>query len=236
MDDDFEITFSANFKIPKLEDIPLLPKNTSWGVKDSLKLKGVHGGSGSIFTDFSGDDDHICSCIRFSNDYVQFIFGPTPQLKELKATVFLSENEAGLSLHMSKKGSCYLGRFNFSSELAQYLENAVLALEVRYDSSSQLVLVKREVILESRKLNKESVDFFRHDKEFTDVIFAVKGKKIKAHKAILASHSEYFRQMFSSGMMECQTNVVTVPDCDPPIFRLALRMLYGGFSLQSRSH
>lgn len=62
----------------------------------------------------------------------------------------------------------------------------------------------------------------------SDVTFEVGGQMIKAHKCILVSQSEYFRAMFDSGMMESRTNVVTIKDFVPEVFKEALRFIYTG--------
>jgi len=49
-----------------------------------------------------------------------------------------------------------------------------------------------EKIQEDVNINSEAM------KEFTDIVFIVESKEIKAHKIILASKSIYFMNMFES--------------------------------------
>lgn len=67
----------------------------------------------------------------------------------------------------------------------------------------------------------------------SDVLFIVGNEKIGkkeiyAHKAILASYSEIFKAMFTSGMEECHSGKVEVKDIKPDIFRNLLQFIYSG--------
>ncbi len=46
--------------------------------------------------------------------------------------------------------------------------------------------------------------------KFADVTFVLGDTKIKAHKCILASRSNFFESMFSVGMREASESVITV--------------------------
>ena len=53
-------------------------------------------------------------------------------------------------------------------------------------------------------------------------------RKIYAHKAILASHSEPFKAMFTSGMKEAITNKLIINDIKPDTFMSVLNFIYTG--------
>jgi hypothetical protein len=40
--------------------------------------------------------------------------------------------------------------------------------------------------------------------QFADVTFVIGDQRIKGHKAILATRSNFFKNMFTSGMRECE--------------------------------
>ncbi|RUP45290.1 BTB/POZ protein [Jimgerdemannia flammicorona] len=66
-----------------------------------------------------------------------------------------------------------------------------------------------------------------------DVDFNVNGQIIKADKNIITSRCDYFKAMFSSGMMENQIKgenaTVEITDTTAPCFRAMLWFLYSGF-------
>lgn len=64
--------------------------------------------------------------------------------------------------------------------------------------------------------------------KYTDVIFNVDGREIKAHKFILASRNEVFAAMFEHNMTETLTNRIEINDIDYNIFRELLRFIYTG--------
>ncbi|RUP47035.1 BTB/POZ protein [Jimgerdemannia flammicorona] len=66
-----------------------------------------------------------------------------------------------------------------------------------------------------------------------DVNFNVSGQIIKADKNIITSRCDYFKAMFSSGMIENQLKgenaTIEVTDTTAPCFRVMLWFLYSGF-------
>jgi sugar lactone lactonase YvrE len=75
------------------------------------------------------------------------------------------------------------------------------------------------------------------DLSFADVVFQVEETQITAHKAVLASHSAYFKAMLSSGFKESQSGgergaaasdvtTITIGDTTPSAFKSLLRYLY----------
>lgn len=63
---------------------------------------------------------------------------------------------------------------------------------------------------------------------FSDFTIKVQGQTFKAHRAILATQSSYFKNMLSHQMTEAAEQSVTMDDVDPEIFRYLLYFLYTG--------
>ena len=66
----------------------------------------------------------------------------------------------------------------------------------------------------------------REDDICTDFEVIVQGKSFRCHKVILASVSDYFQAMFSSGMKEALQNEATIDIIGPATFQLILDLLY----------
>jgi RCC1 and BTB domain-containing protein len=78
--------------------------------------------------------------------------------------------------------------------------------------------VSREYVLNMRgMLNNE---------EFSDVTFKVEGRFIHAHKNILASRCQHFKNMFSSGMRESRESEILIPTTPYSVFMSLLEFLY----------
>lgn len=60
-----------------------------------------------------------------------------------------------------------------------------------------------------------------------DIEFCVDGNTVSAHKAILASRSDYFAAMFSSSWSEASQSSVSIPDVSYEIFHAILKFIYG---------
>lgn len=63
---------------------------------------------------------------------------------------------------------------------------------------------------------------------FSDVIFEVEGESIHAHRCILYSRSEYFRNMFDSRMRESKEIRIPIPYVKFDVFHSVLEYLYSG--------
>lgn len=61
-----------------------------------------------------------------------------------------------------------------------------------------------------------------------NLTFSVGNKKFRAHQDILRARSEVFRSMLSHDMVEKNSGVVDVPDCDPRAFEQFLFYIYTG--------
>lgn len=62
----------------------------------------------------------------------------------------------------------------------------------------------------------------------TDVQLTVSGTVFRANKAIICAHSNVFRAMFESGMVETTTGSVVIDDIPAETFRDFLRFVYTG--------
>jgi len=63
---------------------------------------------------------------------------------------------------------------------------------------------------------------------YSDVTLMVEGQALKAHRAILAAKSEYFRTLLTSGMKESHSKEVELKETPIEAFRLLLRYIYTG--------
>jgi speckle-type POZ protein len=61
---------------------------------------------------------------------------------------------------------------------------------------------------------------------FSDFTFNVRGRKLAAHKTILAMRSPVFAAMFQHPTKEMLSGIVEVEDVDPDVFQEVLRYLY----------
>lgn len=61
-----------------------------------------------------------------------------------------------------------------------------------------------------------------------DVILKVKDKEFRAHQNILRARSTVFESMLSHDMIERNSGVIDIPDCDPGSFEQFLLYLYSG--------
>ena len=66
------------------------------------------------------------------------------------------------------------------------------------------------------------------EQKFTDIDFRISGQIIPAHKAVLASQSQYFESMLYGSMREASMNEVELKDVSVPTFRKVLQFAYTG--------
>lgn len=66
------------------------------------------------------------------------------------------------------------------------------------------------------------------NEKWSDVELHVEGKKLHAHKMILAARSSVFSSMFDHDMAENLTNEVNIEDIDLESFKCVLRFMYCG--------
>ena len=62
----------------------------------------------------------------------------------------------------------------------------------------------------------------------TDTEVTVQGKTFRCHKVVLASVSQYFDAMFSSGMRECYDGIVHLQEIEDTTFEAVLSFIYSG--------
>ncbi|KDO34208.1 hypothetical protein SPRG_19047 [Saprolegnia parasitica CBS 223.65] len=67
------------------------------------------------------------------------------------------------------------------------------------------------------------------DASYSDVTFLVQDKPIRAHKAIVAAQSPFFRCMFASGMRESHADTITIPNWSHAAFYSLLEFFYTGY-------
>lgn len=73
------------------------------------------------------------------------------------------------------------------------------------------------------------MEFFFHNEKFSDVILIdPTGKKIHAHKLILAARSTVFARMFEHSMKEQKEGTVTIPNIEYDCLKEMLRFIYTG--------
>uniref|UniRef100_K3WAD0 BTB domain-containing protein n=1 Tax=Globisporangium ultimum (strain ATCC 200006 / CBS 805.95 / DAOM BR144) TaxID=431595 RepID=K3WAD0_GLOUD len=83
--------------------------------------------------------------------------------------------------------------------------------------------------LRSSQLTSSYLGDMRHlinDAEFSDVTFLIEGRAVYAHRAILATRSDHFRAMFTSGMRESREHEITLQHLRVPVFLALLEYLY----------
>ena len=56
--------------------------------------------------------------------------------------------------------------------------------------------------------------------------FVIGESRIRGHRAILASRSNFFKNMFTVGMRECEESVISVQDISLPTFQKLLEFIY----------
>ena len=98
--------------------------------------------------------------------------------------------------------------------------------------ASVIVNVKCVVSTVSVSLPQELHAALAHiweEQKFTDVDFLISGQVVPAHKAVLASQSQYFESMLYGSMKEAAMNEVELKDVPVPAFRKVLQFAYTGF-------
>lgn len=80
---------------------------------------------------------------------------------------------------------------------------------------------------------QNDLEYLLNNPELSDIVFLLKTqngepKKLFAHKLILCQRCEYFKVMFSSGMMEATENQVIIDDISYEVFLSLMRYIYCG--------
>jgi speckle-type POZ protein len=148
-----------------------------------------------------------------------------------KSTIFIPVNDS-FPVHL-----CTI----YTKDLLK-LENFVrgkMAISCKIESLNRKQLtgnaIATEKYLDETVISDQEKDRIPHQLEemfekmtLTDVNFDIRGRKIAAHKNILAMRSPVFAAMFQHPTKEMQSNKVEVKDIDPDVFQEVLRFIYTG--------
>ncbi|CAG8649685.1 16891_t:CDS:1 [Funneliformis mosseae] len=126
--------------------------------------------------------------------------------------------------------------FDLSKESPSWGFNKFISLDSIFpvgDKSKKVELFIQVTILDDKPVEKEKYygqleKWFEYE-NFTDVEFILDcGSRIKAHRIILASNSEYFRNMLQGGWKEQHMKSIPIKETRFEIFRTILYYLYSG--------
>lgn len=78
-----------------------------------------------------------------------------------------------------------------------------------------------------KSLKQQFKDVLLNGQDY-NVIFNVGDKQFRAHQDILRARSEVFRSILNHGMLEKNSDVINVSDCDPEVFQQILAYIYTG--------
>ena len=109
----------------------------------------------------------------------------------------------------------------------RHYENLQIVVRiVLYHPIEQTLRGPLESFAEKSKLTEHIADLSLSN-DWTDVsIVGADGEVISAHKLILCARSSVFKAMFSNGMEETLSNVVSIPDMDTAVLRDMLTYVY----------
>lgn len=93
-------------------------------------------------------------------------------------------------------------------------------------SSPTVVLRQSEGTATNEALAKLST--FRRGGKFSDVTVRAGGVDFPGHRVVLASGSDYLDALFSAGMSDSQSAVVTIDDVPPSVLEAVLDFIYDG--------
>jgi len=77
-----------------------------------------------------------------------------------------------------------------------------------------------------KKQTKENVQRLLADKNTADIVFKVEDQEFPAHKNILSFRSPYFKNAFSSNMIESHSNVISIENVKAKVFKALLKYIY----------
>lgn len=66
------------------------------------------------------------------------------------------------------------------------------------------------------------------EEKYTDITFCVSGSRVHAHRAIVASQSDYFDRLLYGHMKEARSSEITLEETPVDAFRILLRFMYSG--------
>lgn len=201
-----EIIFKAEYKLPKIEEIP-----------KTIMRSDYH-----IIGPVGQNTELLLRCVRsvYDERTVYLYLDPHPLIREVKLQWTLGQSTTDITYAWTA-----IRTSKITIPTNCHLENSKLSLEVRFRPNATIA-EKTDVEVKD-KLSKDFKSLFETEKH-ADICFDVGGEKIRAHKGILATRSEYFNCMFSSEMEECRTNIVKIDKCEASTFKTTLSLLYSG--------
>ncbi|KAJ6664768.1 hypothetical protein lerEdw1_005740 [Lerista edwardsae] len=74
----------------------------------------------------------------------------------------------------------------------------------------------------------QTLDSYRRDSLFTDVVLVMEGQEFPCHRATLSANSAYFRARFAGGLQEDGQETISLPETSASAMSLLLDYMYGG--------
>lgn len=105
--------------------------------------------------------------------------------------------------------------------------NTEFEISINFSVDSPLDAVASDWTTAKQRLQADLQDLFIQP-NFGDVVINVAGKTLRAHRDILIARSSVFAAMFTSGMLESQTNIVTITDIHYETIHAVLKYIYYG--------
>jgi len=115
------------------------------------------------------------------------------------------------------------------SKLENKCDSISIKCKITYEGEIQVKRLEDELgenaLISRRMLSVDLQRMFKNGSD-TDVSFVVDDQTIKAHKLILSARSDYFKNMFDSGMIEANSDQIVIRECSADIFKEVIRFLY----------
>ena len=162
--------------------------------------------------------------------------GPNVWIKKIKYTIYNTENKAATGT--THDTMCIIdGQLNTveteleipENTLDSYLSDGALTIHAK----GTFVLLSSPVSSVGQE-NIHKADPFKNFKQmfeealFSDIVIKTGETVFKAHRGVLASHSNVFKRMFEIEMVEKREQIVEVTDIEPHVMSDFLTYLYTG--------
>jgi len=144
------------------------------------------------------------------------------------ATLEDKSTKCGLTREFLKSSS--LKRNESTDSVKAFDQNTLVALFNR-DWQPKLKILCRVVFEDddtkavSKTLSMDLLKLY-DSKHLADITFHVDDKQFQAHKNVLITRSDFFQSMFTTDMQESRTGIVTIEDCNAPMFEAMLQFIY----------
>ncbi len=122
----------------------------------------------------------------------------------------VEENETPQFYHISGKKPHKAKKINIQDEIVSSSESDD-CLQMRYKHAVDMLALMHSM---------------HQRRALCDVILEVQGRRIPAHRLVLAACSPYFNAMFTSELRECREEVVTMKDMDPAAMEEIVNFAY----------